>query len=252
MANLFDSPPALAGSEAEQMLQMYRYLQQMSEQLNETMDGLSFSGFTPEAQEQIRTMTAAGTKKEIDGTRNALRSLIIKTADIVRTEMDEIRTELVKRTDEMSEDFGQRTAEMQLGIEANAEGIAQNYSYYETLNGKTNGYDGFVTRMSERIFSGVIGYDANDMPIFGIAVGEGVTAYDADNNPVINQNAKMATFTKERMSFWMGNTEIAYFGNRKLFITNAEVLRKMTMGNYVWRVQSDNSLGLMVEIQATT
>lgn len=250
MANLFDSPPTLTGDGTEMMGQLYRYLMQMSEQLNEAMNGLTLDNFAPAAQTQIQTAMAGNSTAaaaEIKGTREALRSMIIKTAEIVRSEMEEIRTTLHGEYTGLSEQFGTITQQMQADISANAAGISQNYTYIETIQGKDEGYDQFVRRINERIFSGIIGTDALGAPIYGIAIGENITGTDASGNPIINDNAKQATFTKERLSFWQGTSEVAYFSNRQLYITNAEVLKSMKMGRYAWRVQSDNSLGLCVE-----
>lgn len=248
MANLFDTPPALTGDGQNQMDQLYRYLAQMSEQLNEAMNGLTFANFTQAAQAELQQITGGGdARKEIDSTKNALRSMIIKTAEIVRTEMDEISTELRGQYVGVSEEFGRIQRDLTARIEANTAGIGQNYEYIETLNGKNGELEGFVQRINERIFSGLIGQDALGRPVYGIAIGENVTAYDNDGNPYINHNAKSATFTKERLSFWQGNTELAYFSNRKLYITSCEVLNEMTMGRYVWKIQSDGSMGLAIE-----
>lgn len=246
MANLFDAPPALTGDERNQTEQLYRYMAQMSEALNEALNGLTMANFVAEAQDQIIAATAGGgqaAKKEIDSTKNALRSLIIKTAEIVRTEMEEISTELRTMYQGISSDFGTLERELTARIQANAEGISQNYTYIENVN---TDQQRFENRISARIFSGIISYDAQDLPIYGIAIGENVTQYDQSGNPVLNENTKMATFTTDRLSFWQGQTEVAYFSQQKLFITNCEILRAMKMGRYEWRIQSDGSMGLSV------
>lgn len=249
MANFFDMPPALQGDEQAQLDQVRQYLMQMSEQLNEAMTGLTIANFAPEIQQQLQTAVGGGgAQKSLDNTKKALRSMIIKTAEIVRTEMDEISTELRGQYNGLSSAFGNLQLDLTARIEANAAGIGQNYSYIETLQGKNEGYDGFVRRINERIFSGLIGTDALGNPVYGIAIGENVTAYDTAGNPVINQNAKMATFTKDRLSFWQGATELAYFSNQKLYITRCEILNELVMGRYVWKIQSDGSMGLAVEI----
>ena len=237
----------MTGPEQSQEHQLYRYLMQMSEQLNEAMNGMSMANFTESAKQEIREMAGGGTTtKQIGDAKNALRSMIIKTAEIVRTEMDEISTELRGQYTGISDEFGRLDRDLTARIEANAQGILQNYEYIETIQSNEGGFDGFMRRINERIFSGIIGYDTLGYPQYGIAIGENVTAYDNDGNPYINDNAKMATFTKERLSFWQGTAEVAYFSNRKLYITSCEILKEMTMGNYIWMVQADGSLGLMV------
>ena len=249
MANLFDGPPALAGDGQQQMIQMYRYLQGMSEQLNEALNSITLQNFTPEARQQIEIVTKGGeTEKQIAGTKNALRSLIIKSAEIVRTEMDELRTELSTQYQGVSELYGQMDRKLSDEITASAEGIRQNFEYYEQLQGWADGTQTYVTHQSNYIFTGLIDYDSvTGDPVYGMAIGEGITQYDQDNNPYINVDAKVATFTKEKLSFWHGNTEVAYFSDNRMYIIEAEVLKRLKMGSYVWRVLSDGSMGLRVE-----
>ena len=253
MAKIFDAPPTLTGDELEQTGQIYQYLLQMSEQLNEAMHTLAAGDSGGDGTYAIRLQsgkTGGGEgSDELIKTKNALRSMIIKTAEVVRTEMDEISTVLHETIQAESERFGDLTVQLEQRITANAEGIEQNFEYCEVINAKTGDYDQFITRMSERIFSGIIGYNSQTgMPIVGIAIGENITAYDQEGNPYINDNAKMATFTKDRLSFWQGTTEVAYISDSTLRINTAELMQEMRMGNYVWRIQSDNSLGLMVSI----
>ena len=39
---------------------------------------------------------------------------------------------------------------------------------------------------------------------------------------------------------------MAYFSNRKMYITDVEILKRMTMGNYTWQIPADGSMGLTV------
>lgn len=248
MANtLFDTPPALTGDLQTQTDLLYRYLMQMSEQLNEAMNGLTLANFAPEEQKTLQASTAGeNIKADIDGTRTALRSLIIKTADIVRSEMQEISAELTSRYEGISEQFGQLNESVTTRFSATAEGISQNTTMIQTIQEANSKLEAITRTFSERIFSGIIGYNSvTGLPIMGIAIGENVTQYDANGNPYINANAKIATFTKDRLSFWQGTTEMAYFSNQKLYITKAEILNEMVMGNYVWKIYTDGSLGLM-------
>ena len=176
--------------------------------------------------------------------------MIIKTAKIVRTEMNEIRTQLTERVTAVSEEFGAMEREITNSIEANAEGIRQNIETIERVQSAVSGVEGYVQRTSEYIFSGIIGQKTdsggNTVNVLGIAIGEGITTYDQQGNAVLNDAAKVATFTKDRLSFWQGGVEMAYFSDRKMYISSAEVTGSLTMGNYIWRIQPDHSMTLMV------
>lgn len=253
MPELFYGPPALIGDEQAQLVSMYRYLQTMSDQLNTALSSITTANFAPEEQLKLNAAmkgASEGTKQEITNTRNTLRSLIIKTAEIVRTEMDELRTTLTSSVTAISEQFGELDRELTNTITATAEGVSQNYTYIESLISRVDGVDDFVTRTNNYIFSGLISYDSETgMPIYGIAVGEDITQYDGEGNPSLNDNAKVATFTKDRLSFWQGSTEMAYFSNNRLYVKNVEVLNTMKTGNYIWKIQADGSMGLTYSAQ---
>lgn len=251
MTQMFDGPPALAGDETQQLISMYRYLQQVSDRLNEAMNNITVENFSQGTRETIQTVMDGGNaEKKIRDSQNTLKSMIIKTAEIVRTEMEEIRTQLTERVTAVSEEFGTMEREVTNSIEANAEGIRQTIETVETIQSAVNGVEGYVERTSGYIFSGIIGQKTdsggNTVNVLGIAIGEGITAYDAGGNAVINDAAKVATFTKDRLSFYQGGVEMAYFSDRKMYISSAEVTGALTMGNYIWKIHTDNSMSLMV------
>lgn len=250
MANIFDGPPALVGDEQRQLEALYRYLQVMSDQLNESMNSITLENFAPQTMTRIQTAIqgpGGGTDKKITDARNALRSMIIKSAEIVRTEMQEIKTELTDQYMAASREYGDLNRRFTDEIEATGQGIKQNFTYIEELTDRTNNNETYITRMNNYIYSGVIGEDDSMQPIYGIAIGEGVTKYDQEGNPYLDDNAKVATFTKDRLSFWHGTKEMAYFSDRTMYITDAEILNRLRMGNYVWKIQQDGSMGLTVE-----
>ena len=161
--------------------------------------------------------------------------------------MEEIRTTLEAKVTAISDQFGEMEQHLSMQISANAEGITQNFEYIETLLGKADENDEFRIKSSQYIFSGLLWIDSvTGLPVYGIAIGDGITQY-VDGEATINNNARLATFTKEKLSFWQGTTEVAYFSNRKLFIQRAEILHTLKMGHYAWTIQADGSLGLKVE-----
>lgn len=48
--------------------------------------------------------------------------------------------------------------------------------------------------------------------------------------------------SNDRLAFMEGTTEVAYIGNRKLYITNAEVTESLTIGNFGFTKESNGSL----------
>ena len=231
----FDSPPVLQGNEATQLRQLYGFLYTMSEKLNAAMNEVDV-----QTKAEIRTTATGQAQQQAEGF-STLKSLIIKTAEIVRTEMQEISTQLHAETEAVSADVGALEQTMDATIRATAEGILQEYNFSELVT-DTEANTFSLQRINQYIFTGLI----SDNPVqYGIAIGEGVTAYDENNNPYLNQNAKVATFTMDKLAFWQGTVELAYFSSGKFYITNGEITNTLQIGNYVFKRMADDSMVLV-------
>ena len=236
----FDNPPVLNGGEKDQIIQLQRYLTAMSEKLNIALMDISVEQMDPTARTVITTAEARN-----EETVNSLKSMIVKTATIIRHEMDMISTTLTDNYEALSEQFGAYERNLQSEITATAEGILQDYQYEERVSGledEAGNTDVFIRKINQYIFSGLID-EVNGK--YGIAIGENVTSYDAQGNPYLNNNQKMATFTMDRLSFWQGETEVAYFSSNTFYIQRGEILNSLKMGNHTWNVMADGSMALV-------
>ena len=88
-------------------------------------------------------------------------------------------------------------------------------------------------------------YYEDTIPRYGVAVGENMTTVIVDGKEVINRQNLCATFTSDRLSFWMSNAEIAYVSNRVLHIAAAQV-EEMTIHEQ-WKMYEDADQGLCIE-----
>ena len=234
----FDNPPALAGDERNQLVQLFRYLSEMSEKLNTALNNISVEQMDTTAQQQIRTAGA----EENQAAYNGLMSLIVKTAEIVRGEMDEISTVLQGQYTLISEQFGELQRNTEASITANSEGIRQNYTFIEQLQEAGTQTAGTLNRFSQYIFTGLVD-EVNHR--YGIAIGEDITAYDAQGNPYINSARKMATFTMDRLTFWQGETELAYFSDNIFHVANGEIVKTLKIGIHTWMALTGGAMGLI-------
>ena len=278
----FDNPPALQGDEIRQLQQLYSYLYAMSEKLNAAMIEVDV-----QTKQEIRSTATGQAKTQAEGF-GTLKSLIIKTAEIVRTEMQEISTQLHGETMAVSAEVGTLEQTLDTTIRATAEGVLQDYHFSELVT-DTNTNTFYRTQTNQYIFTGILdtntgkvgiaigdgvtAYDANgnpylnqkntsfrqmtnqyiftglisDNPVqYGIAIGQGVTDYDPiTGTPFLNQNAKAATFTMDKLAFWQGTTELAYFSSGKFYITNGEITNTLQIGNFVWKKMADDSMVLV-------
>ena len=231
----FDNPPVLAGKTEDQLRQLYNHLFRMSDQLNQALMNISIEQMSPET----KVVVQAGVQAEAQNTQDkeTLKSLIIKTAEIVRSEMDEIRTTLQSRYEAISEQFGTYQQTIDTQIAATAAGILQDYHIEERIQGVETDTQEFINGINAYIYSGIL--DANNT--VGIAIGYNVTNEDG----TLNQANKMATFTAEKLSFWLNDVEAAWFSNSVFHIKRGEVEEEMRMGRYIWKTFTSGAMGLM-------
>ena len=164
----FDNPPVLSGKPEEQLVQLKNYLFTVSNKLNDVFMEVSIQ--EQKAEEQ-RTITAAGggtaEAAEPDNTFLKTKQLIIKTAEIVRNEMQEIQTTLGANIQAISDQFGTYEQNLEQTITATAQGVLQNFRIEERISGVENSTEEFLRTTRQYIYSGLL--DANNQ-IYGIAM----------------------------------------------------------------------------------
>ena len=232
----FDNPPSQGGRPEEYLRELYSYLFTMSNKLNEALMDVSLDQMTPEAQKAI--VQAGKAEAKSNETYTALKELIIKNAEITRLAMDEIRTELQSQYTAISEDFGTYQQTLESTISATAAGIMQEYHIEERVQAVEDDTATFMNNLNAYIFSGLL---STSPATYGIAIGYNVTNQDGTLN---NQN-KSATFTADRLSFWLNGNEVAWFSNSVFHIDYGEIMHDLRMGGYIWKTLSDGAMALM-------
>lgn len=232
----FENPPALNGSAEDKLKQLYGHLFDLSNKLNQALMDVSIAQMAPETQTVIRKASEASEKSA--ESYQALKSLIIKNAEIVNLAMDEIRTELQTQYTAISEDFGTYQQTLESTISATAAGIMQQYHIEERVQAVEDETASFMNNLNAYIFSGLL---STNPATYGIAIGYNVTKPDGTLN---NQN-KSATFTADRLSFWLNGNEVAWFSNSVFHIDYGEIMHDLRMGGYIWKTLSDGAMALM-------
>ena len=236
----FDNPPMLQGKEEDQLRQLQRYLSAMSDKLNMALMSITIEQMAPETRTII-------TKQEDTAAKNytSLKTMIVKTAEVVRHEMDEITARLEDNYTALSDQFGSYERDLVSTITATANGILQDYQYEERIQGlesEAGDTEVFKRRLDQYIFSGLVD-EQNGR--YGIAIGENVTSYDEHGNPYLNENRKTATFTMDELAFWHGEIKMAWFTDNVMHIAHGEVTDSMKMGNHTWKILSNGAMGLI-------
>lgn len=190
MKYVMSPPPALRGLPEQQLKQLYSWLYQMNQQLNVAVNSLDASNFTPETAKAVQAAVAgSGTSEKLAGQYNSLRSLIIKTADTVRSEIDVVRAELQANYIAVS-DWGKYEESLKQEMEATAYGVVQSYGYDAQLAAAQSGiaeFEEYRVSTAQYIKTGLLYYDDLGLPRYGVAVGEKLSTVEQDGETVLTR-----------------------------------------------------------------
>jgi hypothetical protein len=220
--------PNISGVTAEeQVRQISTFLYQTIEKLNYVIGNMEKS--SADIVEQIRdTSAATDTPEKAQNTFNSIKSLIIKSADIVATYGDVIK-ERLKGEYVATSDFGTYQESTAQDIEKNSKAIEQNYTNIQKITSDLLPVSEALIGVSANIKTGLLYYDDLGVPRYGLEIGE-----KAEINGVETFNA-FARFTSNRLSFFDQNgSEVAYISNHKLYITNVEIKGNLKLGGYLY------------------
>ena len=230
-------PAAPEGSLQEQVTQQYAYLLQMAQQLNLALGQLEGmggggTGFASAAR-QAAGRTGSNGREKADEQYETLRSMIIKTAARVEKTTQELTAQL-KENYVAASDFGQYIATLSAYLEANPEALTQYYSFVSDLKTNVEAVDAafshYKVDTEGYIRTGIVYYEGA-VPVYGVAVGQGLTCREVDEK-VVDQSNFRAVFTATRLSFWQDATEVAYVSNNRLYITSITVLGGIGIGQW--------------------
>ena len=226
-------PNITGNTPAEQLSQIRSYLYQFAGQLQWALNNIDV-----QMAGDTSSTSAAGGKTEDknlpSNTFNSIKSLIIKSADIV----DAYYQEINRRLDGVyvaQSDFGTYSETTSQEITANSRFIEQLFTDLQVISDTLDGMQDETIRTSAYMKSGLLYYADNGAAVYGLEVGQTNTV---DGEEVFD---KFARFTSDRLSFYDKNdVEVAYISDYKLFITNAEIIGNLTVGGYLM----DTSNGL--------
>ena len=240
--SILPMPPYPTGSVAQQCAQQYTYLFQMAQQLNMALDQLENIGGVSTVQQRAAAALGKPVRTEQKESYEKLKSLIIKTAETVNREMDQITAQMEESYVAVS-DFGSYVARLSAYLEANPEALTQYYGFCGQLKADMEAVDtafaNYKVDTEGYIRTGIVYYDGAT-PVYGVAVGQNLTATEIDGERLVDQNNFRAVFTATKLSFWQDSTEVAFVSNNKLYITNITVLESLELGH--WKIEEKDGL----------
>lgn len=223
-------PNITAPTSDGQVAQMKSYMHQLVQQLNWALNTVDEAAQGNTSSVVMSKQSEDMSPEEAANTFNSIKSLIIKSADIVKAYEETIFTDFNGRYFAES-DFGTFIEETNRTVKENSKGVEEYYSNIQTITGGLDEVRKEVISTNAYIKRGYLG-DVDGKPIHGIAVGE------TDKNGVYKN---YAWFTANKLSFFdeSGN-EVAYISANKLHITDAVFLGTVQFGGY----KMDTSDGL--------
>lgn len=238
-------PSITASTEEGKIQQMQSYMHQLVEQLNwalNTIETAQSGSTSPAVRYQ---QSEAVSQKEAEDTFNSIKSLIIKSADIVKAYEETIRTNF-KGEYFADSDFGTYIENTSRAIEENSKGVTEVYTNVQKITnadgtGRLDGLEEDVRTTNAYIHRGHLYYDSNGKSVVGIEVGE---------TSETGNFLRYARFTADRLTFYDVNGDpVAYIGagdsdktdTNCLYVTGKAVfLGEIQLGRY----KTDSSDGL--------
>lgn len=244
-----ETPPALRGQPENQIKEISSYLYRLSEMLNIALNNLNQNNFSS-AMEVSTSKASHSQEQGIDTvvSYNELRGLISNTAQIVNVETEKLRTELEQQYVAISDDWGTFQENISSTIETTAESIVESYNYdseLQALHEEAAGFSAYKISTEGYIRRGFIDRDENNVPVVGIAIGQGLTSttvtVDGVEYQQIDSTASCAFYTATKVSFRINGQEVAYISNRKLYIGDVEITGSVVLGSK-WMISTTNGL----------
>ena len=220
--------PNINGQTDSQRLEQVRsYLYQVAEQLNWAFNTIETK--TAEAVSNIDKAVASSSSdtEEPKTNFNAIKALIIKSADVINAYYEEISKRLEGVYVAQSV-FGTYTEVTDALIEASSKEIKATFTDIQAITSDLEEIRDTIIDTNAYIKSGLLYYDEDTgAAVYGLEIGQ---TNEIDGEQIFD---KFARFTADRLSFYdTNNIEVAYISDFKLYITNAEIKGTLSIGGY--------------------
>lgn len=221
-------PNINAETEAGQLRQIRSYLYQFAEQLKWALSTLETGGTAASANGSTPAAGGASPEAATPGsTFHSIKSLIIKSADIVDAYYEQISRRLEGDYVAQSQ-FGSYAEQTSQSISENSAAIERVFTNMQQISSALEEVKNSLIEVNAYMQSGLLAYDENGVPIYGLEVGQRNTV---DGEEVFNRYAR---FTANRLSFYDRNgTEVAYMSDYKFYIKNGEITETLKLGAFL-------------------
>ncbi len=250
---MYEYPPILTGDALQQIAALRDYLVRQTRGREQEI--------TEAAAKEIRTVLQrssgdGGAKTpgtDIRQEAAALKALIIKTADVVESHVEEVRTELHEDYLALS-DFGTYRETVDRQIVDTARGTVESYGYGEQIQaaeGQIGGLQEAMTELNGQIRRGLITDPETSETVIGIAISQelrftgttvtrdGVTYYE------LSPGQTLGLYTSTGWQFWINGSKRGWFDSTDgmLHVSQILVESRLQLGEN-WLVTTTGGFGI--------
>lgn len=216
-------PKITATDGHEQLAQIRSYLFQLVGELQAALD-----------ENAVQTVARGGALASVQTPQenfSEIKSLIIRSAEIVNAYSEEVRKRL-EGVYLARSDFGTFSEQTAQEIAANATALESVFNYVGTLQTEMNSVQNKLTESRAYIRSGLLTHTEAGEPVYGMEIGQRIAVNGEERFD------KYARFTPDRLSFYDQNgSEVAYISDYKLHVTSAEIRGSLTLGGYAVKTE---------------
>ena len=137
-------------------------------------------------------------------------------------------------------DFGQYFENATVTINGTPVGIQQLYDYSA---GITSDAGDITVTAHNKILTGLLYYE-NNIPKYGVGVGELTTVTDSGGHTVLDRSGLLGTFTADELAFWKNNSKVMYINTSDGLVMPAGAGR---IGDLQIKQLASGSVGLVWE-----
>ena len=268
---LYELPPMLSGTSAQQLAALRAYLVRMADQLNSAESAPSAVMVTASPAVQSRTRAGSAAAAGTGGTAEIgasmrksaaeLRQLILKTADGLSGDIEASRGYADGRIEALSErclarsEFGAFTENIERQISNTARGVVESYGYTERIESNQASIEllqSYVTDIDGEIRRGLVTDPATGETVTGIAIaqnlqftGEVSRGSDGMNYYTLSSGQTFGLYTSTGWQFWINGYRRGWYNSvdGMLHIANVAVEDSLQLGG-AWRLTADGGLGI--------
>lgn len=234
-------PNISAASPNDQINQMRAYLYSFAQELQWALNTVESGSSDTSAEVTAKAAAGGETGSQYDSVQifNEIKSLIIKSADIVEAYYDQIENMIDLSGRYVAQSvYGTFEEYVRQTISGDSRLIQQNLESYQKLSGLVNGMAEKILSNEAYIKYGAVGTTLDDTGLAeenapGIEIGDYARMEDGET---IVTNRRYARFTAYGLELFGDSIEaapIAYIKQRKLYITNAEITNTLRVGGYM-------------------